>query len=735
MSSHITIEDLLGKISLRDDGTVHFQSQPFSEAWEKGWWILFDECNLASSSILQCIELALDTNKLMVTDQSSSENGSRQVLTRHPDFRLFATQNPNTGMFRGCRQKLSNSFLSRFAVTIFEDIPPKELREIVSQNLIGLLPPKEVDETADKMVTVHEAVETMFDNAAYTTDRESGPHSVVSVRDLLKWVSLFKCMHSQQQQDRSVALGMTGWCTYGSRFRGIGRRKVESILDDHDIACSPREQNMLQLGTDSMVCIPLLILDHWCDNQLVDRVCECHAKFNDMPIRVTERNILDKAITKLCDCHAKILNLVLTPESFRSAGLYVIADTWALDVIDEGLKRYADNLKGCVDAIPYLAKEMYSGRFRNMELKSQVVDIIIAEFSIGAQKSILSEPVEVASCKPFVVTPRIITLFWELSCVVHSPSPILLCGANGVGKSECLRVFSWLMGRDSIEYCCLTPEVEPTALVGQIIPDTDHGGTQQAAVRWMDGTVTCAIRRDTWVLLDNLDQAESSCLERLNPVLESPPQWSLTERGECDCMNIRSGFRVCGTMTISSTSNFSPAFYNRFSVLYLGPFDEMELPALIAAYCGTTDTLGAKIHTICIGIANIFKNHRQPLSMVGMRAFSRMLDSIYQLARRSDGAKCDTLSALAMSAHSCFVSQSKDLCLREDLRKLIASVLGAAVIDRAKMLVGLPEQSRNASTVHVLTPTRLSYRHSLLSFINCSQPVLLEVSNSTISVN
>ena len=38
----------------------------------------------------------------------------------HEDFRLFATQNPS--LFKGKREVLSNSFLSRFVTLVFEDL-------------------------------------------------------------------------------------------------------------------------------------------------------------------------------------------------------------------------------------------------------------------------------------------------------------------------------------------------------------------------------------------------------------------------------------------------------------------------------------------------------------------------------------------------------------------------------------------------------------------------------------
>ena len=54
----------------------------------------------------------------------------------HPDFRLFATQNPNSGLFKGKREALSQSFLSRFLPVTFEELPRKDWIDIIGGKLI-----------------------------------------------------------------------------------------------------------------------------------------------------------------------------------------------------------------------------------------------------------------------------------------------------------------------------------------------------------------------------------------------------------------------------------------------------------------------------------------------------------------------------------------------------------------------------------------------------------------------
>lgn len=103
LSSRVTIDDLLGRIVITNNGgsdQLGFMPQPFTVAFRDGKWLLLDELNLAPDNVLQCIERAIDTQTLTIHNAASA---SDYVMTvhMHPKFRLFATQNPNSGFFKG----------------------------------------------------------------------------------------------------------------------------------------------------------------------------------------------------------------------------------------------------------------------------------------------------------------------------------------------------------------------------------------------------------------------------------------------------------------------------------------------------------------------------------------------------------------------------------------------------------------------------------------------------------
>lgn len=190
---------------------------------------------------------------------------------------------------------------------------------------------------------------------------------------------------------------------------------------------------------------------------------------------------------------------------------------------------------------------------------------------------------------------RVLRAWKQVMWALNTNQPILLTGEEGCGKSQCILAISTLCGTP-IQQCCLTPETEPSILVGQLIPNDKPNSSER--IVWRDGVVTGAFKKGQWILLDNLSQAESSVLERLNSVvcdlkmffffflifsslylyhlqLESPAEWVLTEKGDTTLLSATEGFQVLGTMTPPETSTnslsveLSPALYNRFSIIHM----------------------------------------------------------------------------------------------------------------------------------------------------------------------
>ncbi len=55
MSSRVTVDDLIGKVTLEGRDNFKFVKRQFTVAFEEGFWLLLDEVNLAPDVVLQAI--------------------------------------------------------------------------------------------------------------------------------------------------------------------------------------------------------------------------------------------------------------------------------------------------------------------------------------------------------------------------------------------------------------------------------------------------------------------------------------------------------------------------------------------------------------------------------------------------------------------------------------------------------------------------------------------------------
>ena len=140
MSSKVTTASFFGAPILRSTSSgseVVFQEGPFTEAFIKGYWLLVDEFNLAPEGVLNSLEQALDLRRLSITSPVELEGGERFVeFEQHPQFALFATQNPCTGLFKGAREKHSSTLLDRFSPVVIKPPSNDDIRLIVEHRLV-----------------------------------------------------------------------------------------------------------------------------------------------------------------------------------------------------------------------------------------------------------------------------------------------------------------------------------------------------------------------------------------------------------------------------------------------------------------------------------------------------------------------------------------------------------------------------------------------------------------------
>ena len=178
LSEHTDIMDLFGSDVPTEGavaGSFAWHDGPFLSAMKRGDWILLDEMNLASQSVLEGLNACLDHRSEIYVPELD------QVFQCHPEFRVFAAQNPH-GQGYG-RKGLPASFLSRFTV-VFADSYTSEDYKFICKDVF----PKCPEERLDKIIAFVNELETAV--ATQPQFGLSGRPWEFNLRDIMRWIEL-----------------------------------------------------------------------------------------------------------------------------------------------------------------------------------------------------------------------------------------------------------------------------------------------------------------------------------------------------------------------------------------------------------------------------------------------------------------------------------------------------------------------------------------------------------------
>lgn len=166
---HTDLQEYLGTYISDSSGKLVFREGVLVEALRKGHWIVLDELNLAPTDVLEALNRLLDDNRELFIPET------QEVVHPHPDFMIFATQNP-PGLYGG-RKVLSRAFRNRFLELHFDDIPQDEL-EIILRERCKIAP-----SYAKKIVEVYRQLSIRRQSSRLFEQK----NSFATLRDLFRW--------------------------------------------------------------------------------------------------------------------------------------------------------------------------------------------------------------------------------------------------------------------------------------------------------------------------------------------------------------------------------------------------------------------------------------------------------------------------------------------------------------------------------------------------------------------
>lgn len=178
LSDQTDLMDLFGTdvpVEGAEAGNFAWRDAPFLQAMQKGEWVLLDEMNLASQSVLEGLNACLDHRGEVYVSELD------QVFKRHPDFRLFAAQNPHHQ--GGGRKGLPASFVNRFIVVYADVFSDDDLKLIAGHNY-----PQTSPEVIEQLIRFVSQLEHQL--VVEKTFGAQGSPWEFNLRDILRWLKL-----------------------------------------------------------------------------------------------------------------------------------------------------------------------------------------------------------------------------------------------------------------------------------------------------------------------------------------------------------------------------------------------------------------------------------------------------------------------------------------------------------------------------------------------------------------
>ena len=197
---HTDLQEYLGSYMSDDEGKLRFKDGVLVDALRKGHWLVLDELNLAPSDVLEALNRLLDDNRELLIPET------QEVIRPHPNFLLFATQNP-AGLYGG-RKRLSRALRNRFLEIHFDDIPEDEL-EIILRERAQIAP-----SFCTNIVSVYKKLSLQRQSSRLFEQR----NSFATLRDLFRWAS--------RPVDDREQLAYHGFMLLGERVRDRAERQI-----------------------------------------------------------------------------------------------------------------------------------------------------------------------------------------------------------------------------------------------------------------------------------------------------------------------------------------------------------------------------------------------------------------------------------------------------------------------------------------------------------------------------
>ncbi|XP_048139451.1 midasin [Rhodamnia argentea] len=504
---HTDLQEYLGSHVTDTSGKLVFHEGVLVRAVRNGYWIVLDELNLAPSDVLEALNRLLDDNRELFVPEL------QETIKAHPNFLLFATQNPPT--VYGGRKMLSRAFRNRFVEIHVEEIPEEEISIILENRckISGSYAKKMVEVMKD--LQLHRQGSNVF----------AGKHGFITARDLFRWANRVRfqantCGDCLSSKHRYEDLAREGYYLLAERLRDDNEKSVVKdvlkkhfhiALDDHNLYKQESSEG------------PAVNLDN------ISNISENSGN-------VTWTRSMWRLYFLIRRCYELREPILLVGETGGGK-------TTVCQLLSTVLKSKLHIL----NCHQYTETSDFVGGFYPVRERSR----LISEFKRLVEQVMLSNT--------FVFYPSTLTISADIgqaSSTLNQLAMIINSYRQGLVTSP--RVTS-----QDVDYFEQT-RVELEQLYQK----------WQTIFMWQDGPLVQAMRAGHLFLVDEISLANDGVLERLNSVLEPERTLSLPEKGGSllEKVTAHKDFILLATMNPGGDygkKELSPALRNRFTEIWV----------------------------------------------------------------------------------------------------------------------------------------------------------------------
>ncbi|GAV27477.1 hypothetical protein PMKS-000945 [Pichia membranifaciens] len=519
LSEQTDLIDLFGSDSPVEGGQAGefvWRDAPYLRAMQKGEWVLLDEMNLASQSVLEGLNACLDhRGEVYIPELDKS-------FISHPDFKVFAAQNPQ--LQGGGRKGLPKSFINRFSVVYVDMLTGADLKLIAHH-----LYPSLNSEMCGKLISFMSKLEEEV--VIKRQWGSSGAPWEFNLRDTLRWLSLIETK------------GITSSVCPSDFFDLVVRQRFRTEKDkEHASNLFMSIFGRIELKD------PYYMIDKsyvQCQNAFIQRNAllqyQCDANISHLQCNVP-------ILETIFRCIQQAYPLILVGSSGSGKSSLI---KFAADVV--GSKVYEFSMNSDIDSMDILGgyeQADYSrtlARYKN-EISECLLRIIAINTYMSASKNV--NTVQIATKLLKMLNVQTLTL-----TNVKSVLEQLLSLTEFYQSENLLNLIQDL----------------------REIDNSVSSDNLNANFEWFDGLLVEAVEKGYWLILDNANLCSPSVLDRLNSLLETNGMLIINECTNDDgtprVIRTHPNFRLFLTSD-PKYGELSRAMRNRSVEIYVEPLEE-----------------------------------------------------------------------------------------------------------------------------------------------------------------